>query len=177
MAAPKNSDKKSNAAAEKAAKEMVGSDATSAEDAATAARVAEPEKSADKELLDQLTASDVNPDDLLREIEELKAQLAAKAEKDAPKSSGKGSANETFWLADPRSNMRLFNEETNDYIKFRNGRYTAQTKQEVELIEEHLASIAFKQDRENPRKPHPTTGYAPLSDAAYDAHVELVSRP
>lgn len=173
MAAPK----KTNKEADKAANEMVGSDAPSAEDAAVAARVAEHDNSADKELVAQLTATDVDPADLLREIEELKAELAAKDSKGASKSSGKGSANETFWLADPRSNMRLFNPETNDYIKFRNGRYTAQTKQEVELIEKHLASIAFKEDRKNARKPHPVTGYAPLSDAAYDAHVELVSRP
>lgn len=76
----------------------------------------------------------------------------------------------TFWLGNPNLQLRIKNG--GGYIKFRNGKYTAKTQREADLIA--ATGIAYEQDMTKPRKPHPVTGYAPMSTEAYDEHIGLI---
>ena len=169
--------------AEQAAQDLMAGDgdAAATQDAAVATRVAEHDNTADKALVAQMTAKDIEAAELKAEIDKLRAELAQKQQAGAPVTNAAGeevSASKavTFWLADPRSAYRIYDEESQGYIQFRGGKYIATNQREVDLIEQHAAGIAFKQDRDKAIGPHPTTGYSPLSDAAYQAHVNLVTR-
>ena len=151
------------------------------EGGAVEARVREHPNQSDAALTRVLTDSEIQVEELKKQIDELNAKLAAQQAADAPITDADGeevspSKAVTFWLADPTSDMRLYNEETKDYIQFHAGRYIATNQHEVDLIETHMAGTAYRQDRDTPIGPHPTSGYSPLSDAAYQAHVNLVTR-
>ncbi|WP_334109103.1 hypothetical protein [Methylobacillus sp.] len=82
----------------------------------------------------------------------------------------------TFWLADPRNNVRIaVPERRGEWIVFHNGHYTAQTQDEYDAIQSAIGYKVWEQNRNKAPKPHPISGYAPLSDEAYEAHVELVT--
>lgn len=144
-------------------------------------RKADHDNTSDQELIELLMRTQKEAEELKAELAKVKADNAAKSIEDDVKAAAKGAGVSpdkavTFWLADPRSQLRLWDAESQDYIKFHGGKFIAVNDHQVELIEKHLAGVAFKQDREKAHSPHPVTGYAPLSDAAYDAHIALVTR-
>lgn len=81
----------------------------------------------------------------------------------------------TFWLADPRNGVRLFNPDTQDWLVFTGGSYTAQTQQEHDLIVRELGHKAWEEDMTKAPAPNPISGYAPKSSDALNAHIELIT--
>lgn len=78
-----------------------------------------------------------------------------------------------FWLADPQLRLQVKVPGTRDFLRFNNGKFTAQTQQEYDLIK--ATGMAFEDDEpKEPIKPHPQTGYAPQSFAAYQEHQNYI---
>lgn len=77
----------------------------------------------------------------------------------------------TFWLANPHRMLKIYDERGFPLVKFVNGRFTATTPKQVELIRRN--GTAYEQDLPKPPRPHPGSGYAPQSQDAYELHQEL----
>ena len=81
----------------------------------------------------------------------------------------------TFWLADPRNGVRLYNEATDDWVVFTGGQFTAQTQEEYDLVKREIGWKAWEEDMTKAPSPNPISGYAPKSTDALNAHIELVT--
>lgn len=78
-----------------------------------------------------------------------------------------------FWLANPQLGLKIKVPGTSRFLKFKNGKAVAKSQQEYDLIK--ATGMAFEQDDlKEPIKPHPQTGYAPQSMAAYQEHQNYI---
>lgn len=77
-----------------------------------------------------------------------------------------------FWLANPQLRLQVKVPGTRDYLTFNNGKFTAKTKQEYDLIK--ATGRAYKDDGFRPKNGNPTTGYAPGSSEAFEEHLNYI---
>lgn len=77
----------------------------------------------------------------------------------------------TFWLANPHRMLRIYDERGFPAVRFVNGKFTATTPKQVELIRKN--GSAYEEDLPEAPQPHPGSGYAPRSFKAYQEHQTL----